>query len=105
MKTKYLKDILTRMCRHPKKYPLTNRSSVTNAQRLEIIKGVFDEMIECLLEGCNFEIKNFGTIKRKERPGRTYRNPKTGDKIKKDPATTLKFNIAKKMRDRLNEQS
>lgn len=68
-----------------------------------IVNTVFDEVIDALSRGDRVELRGFGTFSVKTRPGRTGRNPRTGESVEVDAKTVPYFKTGKELRDRLNK--
>lgn len=76
---------------------------VPRLQAEALVNAVFETMIEAFVEGDRIEIRGFGSIGVKVRPGRTGRNPKTGERVEVPPRRTLFFTCGKELRERLNK--
>lgn len=68
-----------------------------------IVNTVFDEVIDALARGDRVELRGFGTFSVKTRPGRTGRNPRTGESVEVEAKTVPYFKTGKELRDRLNK--
>ena len=60
---------------------LADRTGMTKAAAKDAVDGVFDSIAEALADGEDVRILGFGTFGTRERPGRTARNPRTGEPI------------------------
>lgn len=75
---------------------------LSQAQVELIVKTILDEMGETLATGGRIEIRGFGSFSLHYRPGRTGRNPRTGDPVELDPKYVAHFKPGKELRDRVN---
>ncbi|MGB9711380.1 MAG: HU family DNA-binding protein [Thermodesulfovibrio sp.] len=76
---------------------------LTKKQIETIIDMIFDCMKEALSKGEKIEMRGFANFKIKQRPERTARNPKTGEKIKVPPQRAIHFKMSKALKDALNK--
>ena len=67
-----------------------------------IVSTVLDEITAALSTGQRVEIRGFGAFSVKVRPGRTGRNPRTGEPVKVDEKRAPVFRTGKELRGRLN---
>ena len=68
-----------------------------------IVNAILDEITDALATGNRVELRGFGAFSVKNRPARTARNPKTGDKVSVDEKWVPFFKTGKELRDRLNK--
>ena len=54
---------------------------LTQVQAKQVIRKVFDAILDTLVEGGRVELRNFGIFQVKRRGPRKARNPRTGEKI------------------------
>ena len=71
----------------------------------EIMHGLFEEMVESLIQGERLEFRNFGVFEVVERRPRTGRNPRTGERVAVPAKKVVNFRMGKLMRDRVIDPS
>jgi integration host factor subunit beta len=69
-----------------------------------IINAILDEITRALSRGDRVELRGFGAFSVKNRPARTGRNPRTGDKVSVEEKWVPFFKTGKELRERLNSQ-
>lgn len=67
-----------------------------------IVNAVLDEVGGALMRGDRVELRGFGAFSVKNRPSRTGRNPRTGQKVAVTEKYVPFFKTGKEMRERLN---
>lgn len=94
------------------KKPMTKAelvSALAEAASLDKKKSnfVLDTLSEIIIqevsEGGAVTLPNVGKIFYRERPARSVRNPRTGDKIEKPADRAIKFTVAKAIKDSINQ--
>ena len=80
-----------------KKHILTQREAIS------VIDAVLDTISGALAQGEKVELRGFGSFAVKNRPGRTARNPKTGEKVSVPPKVSAAFRASKALRKLLDE--
>ena len=68
-----------------------------------IVNAVLDEITAALTRGDRVELRGFGAFSVKNRPARTGRNPRTGQKVAVTEKYVPFFKTGKEMRERLND--
>ncbi len=68
-----------------------------------IVNAVLDEITAALTRGDRVELRGFGAFSVKNRPARTGRNPRTGQKVSVTEKYVPFFKTGKEMRERLND--
>ena len=68
-----------------------------------IVNAILDEITNALRNGNRVELRGFGAFSVKNRPARTGRNPRTGQKVDVDEKYVPFFTTGKEMRERLND--
>lgn len=68
-----------------------------------IVNAVLDEVTSALTRGDRVELRGFGAFSVKNRPARTGRNPRTGQKVAVTEKYVPFFKTGKEMRERLND--
>ena len=69
------------------------------------VKEMLDQMAQTLATGERIEIRGFGSFSLHYRPGRTGRNPKTGEQVTLTPKHVPHFKPGKELRERVNRKS
>jgi len=67
-----------------------------------IVNTILDEITAALARGDRVELRGFGAFSVKNRPARTGRNPRTGEKVAVEQKNVPFFKTGKEMRERLN---
>lgn len=67
-----------------------------------IVNAILDEITEALARGDRVELRGFGAFSVKNRPARTGRNPRTGERVEVTQKSVPFFKTGKEMRERLN---
>ncbi len=67
-----------------------------------IVNAILDEITEALANGNRVELRGFGAFSVKNRPARTGRNPRTGEKVEVEEKWVPFFKTGKDLRERLN---
>ncbi|WP_232459963.1 HU family DNA-binding protein [Curvibacter sp. AEP1-3] len=65
------------------------------------VRLILDAMAESLKKGRRIEIRNFGVFQVKTRMAVVYRNPRTGEKLKKRSSRMVRFKEGKNLRKQL----
>ena len=68
-----------------------------------IVNAVLDEVEGAMTRGDRVELRGFGAFSVKNRPPRTGRNPRTGQKVAVTEKYVPFFKTGKEMRERLND--
>ncbi|MHC5655056.1 integration host factor subunit beta [Stappia sp.] len=68
-----------------------------------IVNAILDEVTNALRHGNRVELRGFGAFSVKNRPARTGRNPRTGQKVEVEEKFVPFFKTGKEMRERLND--
>ena len=68
-----------------------------------IVNAILDAITEALANGDRVELRGFGAFSVKNRPARTGRNPRTGDRVQVSEKYVPFFKTGKEMRERLNQ--
>jgi integration host factor subunit beta len=68
-----------------------------------IVNAVLDEIEGAMTRGDRVELRGFGAFSVKNRPPRTGRNPRTGQKVAVTEKYVPFFKTGKEMRERLND--
>ncbi len=68
-----------------------------------IVNAILGEIGDALSRGDRVELRGFGAFSIKNRPPRTGRNPRTGEKVSVDEKYVPQFKAGKEIRERLNK--
>lgn len=68
-----------------------------------IVNAILDEIGDALSRGDRVELRGFGAFSVKNRPPRTGRNPRTGEKVAVEEKYVPQFKAGKEIRERLNK--
>ena len=66
------------------------------------VKVLVDTMTRALAKGQRIEIRGFGSFDLNERPARTARNPKTGERVQVPAKKVPHFKPGKELRERVD---
>ena len=66
------------------------------------VKVLVDTMTRALAKGQRIEIRGFGSFDLNERPARTGRNPKTGERVQVSAKKVPHFKPGKELRERVD---
>ena len=69
----------------------------------EVVRMVFDGIMEILVEEGGIELRNFGVFKVKNRKARKARNPRTGETVMVPERRTVVFKAGGMMKKRVGE--
>ena len=67
-----------------------------------LVKTVFKEMSQAIINGDRVELRGFGSFSTRERKARTARNPKNGEPVKVGKRYAVYFRTGKNLRECLN---
>ena len=74
---------------------------ITQVQALDIVRRVFDGIVETLLSERRIELRNFGVFEIKRRKPRQARNPRTGERVAVPPKAVVTFKPGREMAERV----
>lgn len=66
------------------------------------VRIILDTIADHLAKGERVEIRDFGSFCVNERPARTGRNPRTGEKVEVPAKASVHFKAGKELRERVN---
>jgi nucleoid DNA-binding protein len=78
---------------------------LTNSEAEEYVESILDEIKEQLARGESVQITNFGRFERREREGRTMKNPKTGEIHEIDDYSVVHFSPSENFKSCFEESS
>jgi DNA-binding protein HU-beta len=82
---------------------VAERAGVSKANAESVLNALFDTVIAKAKDGIKVSWPGFGSFSTSERSARVGRNPQTGEEIKIPASTTMKFTVAKALKDALND--
>ena len=80
---------------------IAEKSELTKKDSELFLKAFVDSVVEALENGEKVQITGFGTFETVERSARDYRNPKTGEVVKKEATIAPKLKFAKDVKERV----
>ena len=80
-------------------------SSLSLSDTEKILSLFFNKILNGLNNNQNFEIRGFGTFKKKINKEKYVRNPKTNEKIFKVASNKIHFKIGKILHQRINDKN
>jgi integration host factor subunit beta len=80
---------------------IAEKAGILQVQANEIVQGVFDGILETLVQEGRIELRNFGVFEVKKRKPRNARNPRTGEKVKVPARMVVKFKPGLEMQERV----
>lgn len=81
---------------------VADRIGVSRAAAGDAVEAVFDAVGEALAQGEEVRIVGFGTFGIRNRPARTGRNPRTGERVEIRASTAPTFRPGKPLRAAVN---
>jgi integration host factor subunit beta len=73
------------------------------AQAQRLVQGVFDRIIDTLVDQGRMELRNFGVFEVKKRKARPARNPRTGEKVIVPGRAVVTFKPGLEMEERVRQ--
>jgi integration host factor subunit beta len=81
---------------------IAERFGIGQAQTLQVIQALLDEIIHELAVGNRLEFRDFGVFETVERKPRTALNPKTLEKVSVERKVVAKFKPGRLMKERVS---
>ena len=78
---------------------IAKKSGLTKKDVESVLNGFLGEVTEALASGTKVQLIGFGTFERRDRSGRTGRNPQTGKAIKIPASKVPAFKAGNKLKD------
>ncbi|HEY0053329.1 MAG TPA: integration host factor subunit beta [Caulobacteraceae bacterium] len=75
---------------------------LTHREVERVVNVVLDRMVDAMASGGRVELRGFGAFSVRHRPGRTGRNPRTGEPVVVPAKAVPFFKSGKELRERLN---
>ena len=82
---------------------IADELGLTHQRTQLVIERTLDMIMEMLATEGQVELRNFGTLKIKDRPSRMGRNPKTGEPVQIPERTAITFSAGKMMIERVSQ--
>jgi len=80
---------------------IAEAAGVTQAQAQDILRRVFNGIIETLVEKGRIELRNFGVFEVRKRKPRQARNPRTGEKVSVPARAVVTFKPGREMEEKV----
>jgi integration host factor subunit beta len=80
------------------------KTELTKQQTAEVVDLLLECIIKALQAGDKVELRGFGSFRRRDRPPRLGRNPKTGEVVAVCAQTVPFFKTGKMLQARLNPE-
>lgn len=77
-------------------------AGLSKTKAVEAVETVFAVLTDALADGESYTHTGFGSFSVQDRPERKGRNPQTGEEITIPASRVVKFNMGKKLKERLN---
>ncbi len=81
---------------------LSIKTNITKKKSNEIIKIIFDSLIDALIDNDRIEIRGFGSFVIREYDTYTGRNPRTGHNIEVQAKRLPFFKVGKDLKEKIN---
>lgn len=78
---------------------------LTNSEAEEYVESVMEEIKSTLADGEKVQITNFGRFERREREGRTMKNPKTGEMHDIDDYYVVHFSPSDNFKEKFEDEN
>lgn len=78
---------------------------LTNSEAEDYVESILGEIETQLADGEHVQITNFGRFERRERKGRTMKNPKTGEIHEIDDYFVVHFNPSENFKERFKDDN
>jgi nucleoid DNA-binding protein len=82
---------------------IAKEHNLTQKEAVRVIDAILETISETLTQGKKVELRGFGSFSVKRRPGRTARNPKTGERVYVSPKVSPTFKASKALKTLLGE--
>ncbi len=80
---------------------VATKANISKKDSDDVVKAVFDSIVEALADGEKVSLAGFGTFAVKERPAHTGKNPRTGEALKIEASKVPAFKAAAALKDAL----
>src|SRR5437868_291295 len=81
---------------------VANATEMRNSEAEKAVKAVFNAIGVALKDGNEVRLIGFGTFKIARRPASQGRNPRTGEKIDIAASNSVRFGMAKQLKEAVN---
>jgi nucleoid DNA-binding protein len=82
---------------------IAKKHNLTQKEAVRVVDAILDTISDALSQGEKVELRGFGSFTVKTRPGRTARNPKTGESVYVPPKVSPAFKGSKALKKLLDE--
>lgn len=82
---------------------IAKKHNLTQKEAVSVVDAVLETITDALGQGEKVELRGFGSFAVKNRPARTARNPKTGERVSVPPKVTPAFKASKALKQLLAE--
>ena len=82
---------------------LAGRLGLSKAVAKDAVEGVFEAIVEAMVNGEEVRLAGFGTFATKNRAARTGRNPQTGEVLSIPASKTPSFKAGKALKDAVKD--
>ena len=83
---------------------IAKKHNLTQKEAVSVVDAVLETITDALAQGDKVELRGFGSFAVKNRPARTARNPKTGERVSVPPKVTPAFKASKALKKLLAEE-
>lgn len=82
---------------------IAKKHNLTQKEAVSVVDAVLETITDALAHGDKVELRGFGSFVVKNRPARTARNPKTGERVSVPSKITPAFKASKALKKLLAE--
>jgi nucleoid DNA-binding protein len=82
---------------------ISNQAGISMGQALSIVQGVFDGIIQTLVNEGRIELRNFGVFEVRKRKARKGRNPRTGAVVAVPEHLAISFRAGRALQERVEQ--
>ena len=90
------------MTKYEMSLKIAQQAGLEQVQVGRVVQMTLDSIIEVLATVGRIELRNFGVLEVRVRPGRTGRNPKTGEQVMVPEGRRVRFKMGKVMEERVS---
>ena len=84
---------------------IADQLGLTQIQAIQIVKRLFDAIVNTLAEESRVELRNFGVFEVRRRKGHKSRNPRTGEKVIVPEKRVVIFKPGQALEERVESES
>jgi nucleoid DNA-binding protein len=82
---------------------IADEMGLTQLQVQQIVRRVFNGIVDTLVEEGRIELRNFGVFEVKKRKARPARNPRTGEKVVVPAKAVVTFKPGREMEEKVRQ--